>query len=35
VDYNYIYGNGSPDVVNLFGLNPYGLAGTPQTATNP
>ena len=34
-NYNYIYGNGSPDVVNLFGLNPYGLAGTPQTATNP
>jgi subtilase family serine protease len=34
-DYNYIYGNGSPNVVNLFGLNPYGLAGTPQTATNP
>ena len=35
VNYNYIYGNGSPDVVNLFGLNPYGLAGVPQTATNP
>jgi subtilase family serine protease len=35
VNYNYIYGNGSPDVVNLFGLNPYGLAGTPQTTSNP
>ena len=34
-NYNYVYGNGSADVVNLFGLNPYGLAGTPQTATNP
>jgi subtilase family serine protease len=34
-NYDYIYGNGSPNVVNLFGLNPYGIAGTPQTATNP
>ena len=34
-NYDYIYGNGSPDVVNLFGLNAYGLAGTPQTPSNP
>jgi subtilase family serine protease len=34
-NYDYIYGNGSPDVVNLFGLNAYGLAGTPQTISNP
>jgi subtilase family serine protease len=34
-DYNYIYGNGSPDVAKLFGLTAYGLAGTPQTSTNP
>jgi subtilase family serine protease len=34
-NYDYIYGNGSPDVVNLFGLTPYGLAGTPQTISNP
>jgi len=32
--YNYIYGNGSPDVRNLFGLA-VPAAGTPQTATNP
>jgi subtilase family serine protease len=34
-NYDYIYGNGSPDVVNLFSLDPYGLAGTPQTSSNP
>jgi subtilase family serine protease len=34
-NYNYIYGNGSPVVVTLFGLTPYGLAGTPQTKSNP
>jgi subtilase family serine protease len=34
-NYNYIYGNGSPDVVKLFGLTADGLAGTPQTSTNP
>jgi subtilase family serine protease len=34
-NYDYIYGNGSPNVVNLFGLNAYGLAGTPQTPSNP
>ncbi len=34
-NYDYIYGNGSPNVVNLFGLNAYGLAGTPQTRSNP
>jgi subtilase family serine protease len=34
-NYDYVYGNGSPNVVNLFGLNAYGLAGTPQTPTNP
>jgi subtilase family serine protease len=34
-NYDYVYGNGSPNVVKLFGLSSYGLAGTPQTATNP
>ncbi len=34
-NYNYIYGNGSPNVAKLFGLTAYGLAGTPQTSTNP
>jgi subtilase family serine protease len=34
-NYDYIYGNGSPDVANLFGLNSFGLAGTPQTPSNP
>ncbi len=34
-DYNYTYGNGSPDVRKLFGLTNYGAAGVPQTATNP
>jgi subtilase family serine protease len=34
-NYDYIYGNGSPNVDNLFGLTPYGVAGTPQTKSNP
>jgi subtilase family serine protease len=34
-NYDYIYGNGSPDVINLFGLNADGVAGAPQTSTNP
>jgi subtilase family serine protease len=34
-DYNYVYGNGSPDVRKLFGMTSYPAAGTPQTAKNP
>ena len=34
-NYDYIYGNGSPDVRKLFGLTRYPAAGVPQTATNP
>ncbi len=34
-NYDYIYGNGSPDVRKLFGLTRYPAAGIPQTATNP
>ena len=34
-NYNYVYGNGSPDVRKLFGLTRYPAAGVPQTATNP
>ncbi len=34
-NYNYTYGNGSPDVRKLFGLTGYKAAGKPQTATNP
>ncbi|MEO7026443.1 MAG: hypothetical protein ABI056_02715, partial [Caulobacteraceae bacterium] len=34
-NYDYIYGNGSPNVAALFDLTPYGLAGTPQTLSNP
>ena len=34
-DYNYIYGNGSPDVRKLFGLTNYPAAGVPQTPGNP
>ncbi len=34
-DYDYIYGQGSPDVRKLFGLEKYPAAGVPQTATNP
>lgn len=35
VNYNYIYGNGSPDVRKLFGLTAYAPAGVPQTPSNP
>jgi subtilase family serine protease len=35
VNYDYIYGNGSPYVATLFGLTPYGSAGVPQTKSNP
>ena len=34
-NYNYVYGNGSPDVRKLFGLTRYPAAGVPQTSTNP
>ncbi len=34
-NYNYIYGNGSPDVRKLFGLTAYPSAGPPQTSGNP
>jgi subtilase family serine protease len=34
-NYNYVYGNGSPDVRKLFGMTGYKAAGVPQTATNP
>jgi subtilase family serine protease len=34
-NYNYVYGNGSPDVRKLFGLTHYPAAGVPQTSTNP
>ena len=34
-NYNYVYGNGSPDVRKLFGMTAYQAAGVPQTATNP
>jgi subtilase family serine protease len=34
-NYNYTYGNGSPDVRKLFGLTGFPAAGTPQTASNP
>jgi subtilase family serine protease len=33
--YNFIYGNGSPDIRNLFGLTSLPAAGLPQTPTNP
>jgi hypothetical protein len=33
--YNYIYGNGSPDVRNLFQLTGSPPAGQPQTPSNP
>jgi subtilase family serine protease len=33
--YNYIFGNGTPDVRNLFGLTALPAAGVPQTASNP
>src|SRR6201996_1876382 len=34
-NYNYVYGNGSPDVRKLFGMTNYKAAGVPQTSTNP
>jgi len=34
-NYNYVYGNGSPDVRKLFGMTRYPAAGVPQTSTNP
>jgi subtilase family serine protease len=34
-NYDYIYGNGSPDVRKLFGLRHYPAAGLPQTPSNP
>lgn len=34
-NYNYIYGNGSPDVRKLFGLAGFPAAGLPQTPSNP
>jgi subtilase family serine protease len=34
-NYNYVYGNGSPDVRKLFGMTGYPAAGTPQTPGNP
>jgi subtilase family serine protease len=34
-NYDYIYGQGSPDVRNLFSLTQYPAAGVPQTKTNP
>ncbi len=34
-NYDYIYGNGSPDVRKLFDLTSHPAAGTPQTPGNP
>jgi subtilase family serine protease len=34
-NYDYIYGNGSPNVAKLFGLTGFGSAGAPQTTSNP
>jgi subtilase family serine protease len=34
-NYDYIYGNGSPDVRKLFDLRNYPAAGLPQTPSNP
>ena len=34
-NYDYIYGQGSPDVRKLFGLEKYPAAGVPQTPSNP
>jgi subtilase family serine protease len=34
-NYDYIYGNGSPDVRKLFNLTRYPAAGLPQTPSNP
>ena len=35
VGFDYMYGNGSPDVRTLFGMTSYAPAGNPQTITNP
>jgi subtilase family serine protease len=35
VGFDYMFGNGSPDVRILFGLTGYAPAGNPQTVTNP
>lgn len=34
-NYNYLNGNGTPDVRKLFGLTAYAPAGVPQTPSNP
>ena len=34
-DYNYINGNGTPDVRKLFGMTAYSPAGTPKSPSNP
>jgi subtilase family serine protease len=34
-NYNYVYGNGSPDVRRLFGLTDYKAAGDSRTPSNP
>jgi subtilase family serine protease len=34
-NYNYINGNGTPDVRKLFGMTAFPAAGTPQSASNP
>jgi subtilase family serine protease len=34
-NYDYIYGQGSPDVRKLFGLEEHPAAGVPQTSSNP
>ena len=34
-NYNYVYGNGSPDVRKLFGLTRFPAAGLSQTSGNP
>lgn len=34
-NYDYIYGQGSPDVRKLFGLREYPAAGAPRTPSNP
>jgi len=33
--YDFIYGNGSPDIRTLFGMTTLPAAGTPQSASNP
>ena len=35
VGFDYMFGNGSPNVRTLFGMTGYAPAGDPQTATNP